>query len=125
MNKSGNKRRLILVFAVLVLAVLISFGVYFGVRGKITGNEIFNLNEENSILIIDENLTFLKGDNFTGQIAIAKGGITLDCNGGTIKGYGTSFSEGIVIYSNNCNEEDSKLILKRHLICLVQILKLL
>ncbi len=110
MNKSGNKRRLILVFAVLVLAVLISFGVYFGVRGKITGNEIFNLNEENSILIIDENLTFLKGDNFTGQIAIAKGGITLDCNGGTIKGYGTSFSEGIVIYSNNCNEEDSKLI---------------
>lgn len=45
MRKSGNTRRLIFVFGILALAIFIFFGVYFGVRGKITGNAILNLEE--------------------------------------------------------------------------------
>jgi parallel beta-helix repeat protein len=62
------------------------------------------------ILIVDKDIKFPAGHQFTGQVAIAKEGVVLDCNGGTISGYETSFDKGIVVYSNGCAEDDSKLI---------------
>jgi parallel beta-helix repeat protein len=62
------------------------------------------------ILIVDKDIKFPEGYQFTGQVAIAKEGVVLDCNGGTISGYETSFDKGIVVYSNSCAEDDSKLI---------------